>query len=606
LFRNDSRFLEALGTDSTILNEDFPVETQATTAGRVGIPGIDIIENYRGQSVFSGWRPIVLQNPIPNVDDFGIIWVLVAEINEAEALAPANRLLVSSLIAGLLVSILILLIAYVFSIRIAGPIQQLTNTAKQITQGDLSQQAHINTNDETGVLAHAFNLMTQRLGQLIDTLEQRVADRTQQLEMTAAIGERLTSILNLETLLVEMVNQVKENFNYYHVHIYLLDAEREKLVVAAGTGEAGKKMVAQGHNIAMTAPTSLVARAARRREIVHVDDVRQASDWLPNTFLPNTHSEIAVPIIAEDKVIGILDVQSDQVAGLDKGDMDLLRSLASQIAVALTNAQLYQTERELRQAEAERAQELAKLNKDLKAAQTELLHQERLATLGQLTATVSHEIRNPLATIGTSTFAIARKTRHKGLGVESALDRIERNITRCNNIIAELLDYTRMPDLNLEPVLFDDWLNQVLDEQTLPEGITLSRKLVAGVEISLEPERFRRVIINLFDNACQAMLEYSASKNDNQPLVLSIQSERVNQQLKISISDTGPGISPEVMSHIFEPLYSTKGFGVGLGLPIVKEIMKLHEGEIEITSEVGQGTQVILWLPLLRQESKDR
>jgi signal transduction histidine kinase len=341
----------------------------------------------------------------------------------------------------------------------------------------------------------------------------------------------------------------------------------------------------------------LVARAARQREIVLVNDVRQATDWLSNPWLPDTHSEMTVPIIAEEKVIGVLDVQSDKVAGLDEGDKDLLRSLANHVAVAMTNAQLYKKEKDLRQAEAERAQELAKLNADLKAAQAELLRQERLATLGQLTATVSHEIRNPLATIRASAFAIDGKTRDKDLGLEPALDRIQRNITRCDNIISELLDYTRMPGLNLQLIHIDHWLHQVLDEQTLPEGITLSRKLTAGVEISLDPERFRRVIINLVDNACQAMLELSQS--NDKPLVLSIQSEVVGQQLRISISDTGPGIPPDVMSHIFTPLYSTKGFGVGLGLSVVQEIVKQHKGKIEITSEVGQGTQATLWLPLL-------
>jgi signal transduction histidine kinase len=309
---------------------------------------------------------------------------------------------------------------------------------------------------------------------------------------------------------------------------------------------------------------------------------------------------MAIPIVTEEKVIGVLDVQSSRVAGLDDEDKDLLRSLANQIAVALTNAQLYQTEQELRQAEAERARELAKLNADLKAAQDELLRQERLATLGKLTATVSHEIRNPLATIRASAFALDHKTRGRGLGVERPLDRIERNITRCDNIITELLDYTRMGALNSQPVLFDEWLQQVLDEQTCPKGITLSQELAAGVEIWLDPERFRRVIINLVDNACQAMLEWKQS--NDKPLVLSIQSKVVDQQLRISISDTGPGIPPDVLPHIFDSLYSTKGFGMGLGLPIVKEIMNQHSGKIEITSEDGKGTQAILWLPLLRPE----
>ncbi|MBN1993102.1 MAG: PAS domain S-box protein [Anaerolineae bacterium] len=427
-------------------------------------------------------------------------------------------------------------------------------------------------------------------------LEQRVARRTRQIETVAEISQQLTSILDLPTLLRQVVAMTKETFGYYHVHIYLLPAEGKTLIMAEGYGAAGAKMKQQGHQIPLDAPTSLVAGAARRREIVLVNDVRQAPDWLPNPLLPDTHSEMAVPIIAEEKVIGVLDVQSNQVAGLDEADKDLLRSLANQIAVALTNAQLYQTEQALRQAEAERAEELARLNADLQATQAELLRQERLATLGKLTATVSHEIRNPLATIRASAFSLDRQTRDRGLGVERALDRIERNVSRCDNIITELLDYTRLGELDSRLVFFDDWLNQMLAEQIIPADITLSVNLAAGVEVWLDPERFRRVIVNLVDNACQALQE--ESKPNQLEKIVRVQTEVVAEQIKLSIIDTGPGIPPEMMPHIFEPLYSTKGFGVGLGLPVVQGIVKQHGGKIELNSEMGRGTQVVIWLPL--------
>lgn len=243
---------------------------------------------------------------------------------------------------------------------------------------------------------------------------------------------------------------------------------------------------------------------------------------------------------------------------------------------------------------------LGKAYTELKATQEELLHQERLATLGKVAATVSHEIRNPLATIRMSVATVERKTQGQELGVKPTLERIQRNITRCDSIIAELLDYTRAPELQFESVRFDDWLGQVLDEQTLPEGILLSQDLASGVEMSLDVERFRRLIINLVDNAWQAMAELPESSDRDR--VLTVQSSADADRLKLVIADVGCGISPNVMAKIFDPLFSTKSFGIGLGLSVVREIVKQHNGEIEITSQEGAGTQVAVWLPLPHPE----
>jgi len=415
--------------------------------------------------------------------------------------------------------------------------------------------------------------------------------QARQLQTVAELTTTVSTILDIDELLQIVVDLTRTRFNLYHAHIYLLNETEDELGLKAGAGQKGRKMVAQGWSIPMTTEKSLVAQTARNRRGEIVNNVRQNPHWLPNPLLPDTRAELAVPLIVGEQLLGVLDVQAAEVDYFTDEHMHIKSTLAAQIAVAIKNAQLYHKE-------AERVRELGKLNEDLEAAQAELIRQERLATLGQLTAIVSHEIRNPLGTIRASAFAIDRKIRGKDLGVEPALDRIERNITRCDNIIAELLDYTRTHDLNLRTVVFDVWLTQVLDEQTLPEDIAFSVDLATDVKVSLDPERFQGVITNLIDNACQAMLEFNESSDDTPPMNLSIQSERANGQLKITISDTGPGIPPDVMPHVFEPLYSTKGFGVGLGLPIVQGIVKQHQGTIEIESEVGSGTRVIVWLPL--------
>ncbi|NNG05931.1 MAG: hypothetical protein HKM95_17765, partial [Inquilinus sp.] len=256
-------------------------------------------------------------------------------------------------------------------------------------------------------------------------------------------------------------------------------------------------------------------------------------------------------------------------------------------------------EDEVRLLNAELEQRVADRTADLGRAQEQLLRQERLAALGQLTATVSHELRNPLGAVRNTLFAVGARIKDKGLGVEGSLERAERAILRCNNIISEMLDYVR--EKKLEPVSTnaDRWLGQLLAELPVPEPVRLSTKLdTAGLQVEFDNERLRRAVTNVFDNACQAMVGEGDAPPATEGLVVTVATRRGADRLEISIADTGPGISEELQGRIFEPLYSTKSFGVGLGLPLVQQIMTRHGGGVEVRSEVGRGTEMILWLPL--------
>ena len=230
----------------------------------------------------------------------------------------------------------------------------------------------------------------------------------------------------------------------------------------------------------------------------------------------------------------------------------------------------------------------------LQAAQETLVKQERLATLGELTATVSHELRNPMGAIRSSLYLAKQKTEGQGLGVERALDRAERNIVRCDNIIAELLDFARDTPPNLEEIAADSWLRQTLAEQDLPEGVEIALELgAASATIAFDQERLRRAVINVIDNAVQAMVENPPERGKRLTVTTGLQQDRFD----IIVQDTGPGMDDETLEKIFEPLFSTKSFGVGLGVPTVKKILESHGGGIRYDSTLGRGTTVTLWLP---------
>ena len=252
----------------------------------------------------------------------------------------------------------------------------------------------------------------------------------------------------------------------------------------------------------------------------------------------------------------------------------------------------------LRQANDELEQRVQERTAELRAAQDTLLRNERLSTLGQLTATVSHELRNPLGVILASIPLLRDGLEKEAPRAWRSLDRVERSVIRCDRIIEEMTDYTRIRDLEPEFTRIETWLSKVLDEQTIPSGIQLRQEFhLPGVMVPFDPDRLRRAVINVFDNACQAMTGEVDAGTVETEHTLTVRTNQANGRIEMIFEDTGPGIPPELSTKIFEPMFSTKSFGVGLGLPVVNQIMEQHDGGIEIESEDGRGTKVCLWLP---------
>ncbi len=181
--------------------------------------------------------------------------------------------------------------------------------------------------------------------------EQALARRAAELATVAKVTTTISTILEPDTMLQTVVDLTRQNFGLYHAHIYLVDEASQTLSLVSGAGEVGRKMVAEGRAIPLDAEKSLVVRAYRSGQGIIVNDVHQDPDFLPHPLLPDTHSEMAVPMSVGGRVLGVIDVQSETTGRFSNEDVNILTTLSAQVAVSLQNARSYA--RAQRQAERE-------------------------------------------------------------------------------------------------------------------------------------------------------------------------------------------------------------------------------------------------------------
>ena len=562
-------------------------ESQGVTVARAKGQAEGFYDGGGGVSVVGVYR---------SVPELGL--VLAAEQRRDEALFGADRVTAAIVAAALIVALVTSVIAAVVTRKITDPVVRLTESALRVAQGDLDARVDVDSRDEIGILAGVFNRMVADLQSLYQDLEAKVARRTSllreanetiqrravHLATTVEIGRAVTSILDPGDLLREVVQLVHEQFDYPYVGVYLLGDDGEPAVLEAGTGSGSELNAVKGRPVTLQ-DEGAVSRALRSREAV-MERWTHSRRAVPPA-LRHIGAEIALPLTVRDDILGVLDILTVDPERIDEDTLSILRSVASQVAIALDNARAYRNEHEarerLREAEAMRSRFLTHMSRELREPLTNIIGFCRLILNG-LDGPITDQQRGDLQII----YA---------------------NSEHLLGLINDLLDVSQIEaglvELQFEDVDLDAMTKSVMATASAlvrDKDIQLHREVEQLPEIRADATRIRQVLLKLLTNAAKFTDEGS----------ITVRAWSQQERVFVSVADTGLGIAEDDRSRVFERFeqganrHGQHPDGIGLGLALSKEFVEMHGGDIWVESEPGVGSVFTFSLPVDPGESAAR
>lgn len=395
------------------------------------------------------------------------------------------------------------------------------------------------------------------------------------------ITQGLAASLDTAELMQDTVDLLQQNFGYYQAEIFVIDPETEDLVVQQASGKIGALLKGQR----LPAGAGIVGHAADTGEPFFTNDVEKIVFFYPHPLLPDTHSELALPIKVNNRVLGVLDIQQCLPGRLTERDLQLVSTVAEQLAVSLQKADLYSNLQTSLQQE--------------KSMRSQLIQSERLALVGRLLASVSHELNNPLQAIQNALFLLKDE---RGISTQGQQD-LQIVLSEAERMAA-LIDRLRT---SYRPTYKEDFqtiqLNSVVEDIYALASTHLRHNQIAFEfhpdpnlpPVAGLPDQMRQVILNLLMNASEAMPDGGR---------LTVTTERIsNHEVSVSVSDTGNGIEEEILPKIFDAFVTNKETGTGLGLTITYDIIHRHNGRIIAENAPGGGAKFTFWLPTLEKET---
>ncbi|MEA3339148.1 MAG: GAF domain-containing protein, partial [Chloroflexota bacterium] len=437
-----------------------------------------------------------------------------------------------------------------------------------------------------------FQTMADQVAFLFENsdLLARVTEQTQtltvftsQLRSAADIARQMGGTLDPERLLQQAVDLIRSHFGFYHVHIYTLDEAAGRLTVQAGSGAVGRVLRERGHSIPLNAKRSLVARAARDRETLLVEDTSTESDFLPNPLLPQTRSSMSAPLVAGDRVLGVLNIQDDQPGRFTETELDTFSSLAGQIAIALQNAAYFE---------------------EIQQTAEQLREMDRLKS--EFMANMSHELRTPLnSIIGYAELMLMGVSEIDPETIED-VQAIYSNGRHLLGMINDILDMAKIEAGSLALSFEQVQIEPLIDEVSAQAVERMESKPIvwsAEVEpdlppIQADPLRIGQILDKLVANAEKFTEEGEIN------LRVWADSRDDSDWVCIEIQDTGIGIAESDMDKVFDRFQQVdssstrRAGGAGLGLAITRRLVELHGGAIEVESQPGAGSTFTVRLPV--------
>jgi signal transduction histidine kinase len=441
------------------------------------------------------------------------------------------------------------------------------------------------------------NVFTQNDNRLISTLgteaaiaieNARLFEATQQglKEVNALyqVTRNLVGSLDTDQLMKDVVNLLQQNFGYYHAQIYVIDPHSGDLIMCQGSGEIGAQIKQHGQRL--PAGAGIAGHAAATGIPLVTQNVEQVIFYIPDPLLPNTQSELAIPIKVNNQVLGVLDVQQSPPGQLTERDLQLVSAVADELAVALEKADLYSNLQ-------------ASLQKE-KAIRSQLVQNEKLAVVGRLLASVSHELNNPMQAIQNALFLLKEE---RGISEQGKQDlQIVLSETERMAALIERLRATYRPtrEEDFQPVQ----LNNVVEDIHILVATHLRHNQIAFEFhpdpnlplVSGLPDQLRQVMLNLLMNAVESM--------PSGGLLTVFTKNQEGKEVQISVSDNGPGIDPVILPHIFEAFVTSKESGTGLGLTITYDIIHRHNGRVTAINNPAGGATFTFWIPVRDKEKE--